>query len=157
MHTVVEICTGCVGAKVTAGFESVDLARAWAIAQATEVASVNGWKIDASKQDEITVVDATTFMVTSGIYDYADIRVYWSIVDAAVVSGKTKIYDTKNPRIKLAHEAGEKTALSLAAIGEFSTKYVAMAVIQDAFIAYDKAGKTGQIDWHRLAREYPLT
>lgn len=45
-------------------------------------------------------------------------------------------YDTKCPRCIAAHNAGEKTALKLAAIGDFSPKYIAMATVQDALTAY---------------------
>lgn len=45
-------------------------------------------------------------------------------------------YDIKCPRCIAAHEAGEKTALTLFGSGDFSPKYIAMAVVQDALVAY---------------------
>lgn len=46
-------------------------------------------------------------------------------------------YRTTDPRVKAAHDAGEATATRLLEHGKpFSARYVAMAVVQDALMAF---------------------
>jgi hypothetical protein len=58
-------------------------------------------------------------------------------------------YDTNDPRVIAAHDAGERTAIALLekAHHAFTPRYVAMAVVQDALKAYlDHDGEEVQKD-----------